>query len=40
VITIDGDGDLDAAFFVLFRTHKVRRLAVVLSGQFIGNAHR
>jgi CBS domain-containing protein len=35
VIAIDADADLDAAFG-LFRTHVVRRLAVLRQGQFIG----
>ncbi|MBF6556481.1 MAG: CBS domain-containing protein [Acidimicrobiales bacterium] len=35
VISIDADADLDAAFG-LFRTHVVRRLAVLRRGQFIG----
>ena len=35
VITIDADADLDAAFG-LFRTHMVRRLAVLRLGHFIG----
>lgn len=35
VITIDADTDLHEAF-VLFRTHGVRRLAVVRDGQFVG----
>jgi signal-transduction protein with cAMP-binding, CBS, and nucleotidyltransferase domain len=35
VISIDADADLDAAFG-LFRTHVVRRLAVLRQGQFIG----
>lgn len=35
VITIDADADLDVAFG-LFRTHVVRRLAVLRLGHFIG----
>ena len=35
VIAIDADTDLDVAFG-LFRTHMVRRLAVLRDGQFIG----
>jgi len=35
VISIDADADLDDAFG-LFRTHVVRRLAVLRRGQFIG----
>jgi signal-transduction protein with cAMP-binding, CBS, and nucleotidyltransferase domain len=35
VIAIDADADLDAAFG-LFRTHMVRRLAVLRLGHFIG----
>ncbi len=35
VLTIDADADLHDAF-ALFRTHGVRRLAVVRDGQFVG----
>jgi len=35
VVTIDADADLHEAF-VLFRTHAVRRLALVRAGQFVG----
>ena len=35
VVTIDADADLHDAF-ALLRTHAVRRLAVVRSGQFVG----
>jgi CBS domain-containing protein len=35
VVTIDADADLHDAF-ALFRTHAVRRLAVVRGGQFVG----
>jgi CBS domain-containing protein len=35
VLTIDADSDLHAAF-ALFRTHAVRRLAVVRARQFVG----
>ena len=35
VVTIDADADLHDAF-ALLRTHAVRRLAVVQSGQFVG----
>ena len=35
VVTIDADDDLDAAFGV-FRTHGIRRLAVVREQQFVG----
>jgi signal-transduction protein with cAMP-binding, CBS, and nucleotidyltransferase domain len=35
VVTIDADVDLHAAF-AIFRTHAVRRLAVVRDGQFLG----
>ncbi len=35
VVTIDADADLHDTF-VLFRTHAVRRLALVRTGQFIG----
>jgi CBS domain-containing protein len=35
VITIDADADLHGAF-ALFRTHAIRRLAVVRGGQFVG----
>jgi CBS domain-containing protein len=35
VVTIDADADLHDAFG-LFRTHAVRRLAVVRDGQFVG----
>ena len=35
VTTIDADADLDAAFGI-FRTHMIRRLAVLRRGQFIG----
>lgn len=35
VVTIGADADLHEAF-VLFRTHAVRRLAIVRGGQFVG----
>ena len=35
VITIDADADLHDTF-TLFRTHAVRRLALVRAGQFVG----
>ena len=35
VVTIDADADLHDAF-ALFRTHALRRLAVVRGGQFVG----
>jgi CBS domain-containing protein len=35
VVTIDADADLHSAF-ALFRTHAIRRLAVVRGGQFVG----
>ena len=35
VVTIDADADLHAAF-ALFRSHAVRRLAVVRGEQFVG----
>jgi len=35
VVTIDADADLHGAF-ALFRTHAIRRLAVVRGGQFVG----
>ena len=35
VITIDADADLHDTF-ALFRTHAVRRLALVRAGQFVG----
>ena len=35
VVTIDADADLHAAF-ALFRTHAVRRLAVVRGAEFLG----
>ena len=35
VVTIDAEADLHGAF-TLFRTHAVRRLAVVRDGQFVG----
>ncbi len=35
VVTIDADTDLHSAF-ALFRTHAIRRLAVVRGGQFVG----
>jgi CBS domain-containing protein len=35
VVTIDVDADLHDAF-ALFRTHAVRRLALVRAGQFVG----
>lgn len=35
VVTIDADADLHDAF-ALFRTHAVRRLAIVRAGQFVG----
>jgi CBS domain-containing protein len=35
VVTIDADADLHDAF-ALFRTHAIRRLAVVRGGQFVG----
>jgi CBS domain-containing protein len=35
VVSIDADADLHEAF-ALFRTHGVRRLAVVRDGQFVG----
>jgi CBS domain-containing protein len=35
VVTVDADADLDAAFG-LFRSHAVRRLAVLRDGYFIG----
>lgn len=35
VVTIDADDDLHSAF-ALFRTHAVRRLAVVREGKFVG----
>ena len=35
VVTIEADADLHGAF-ALFRTHAVRRLAVVRGGQFVG----
>ena len=35
VVTIDADADLHDTF-VLFRTHAVRRLALVRAGQFVG----
>jgi CBS domain-containing protein len=35
VVTIDADADLHEAF-ALFRTHAVRRLALVQTSQFVG----
>jgi CBS domain-containing protein len=35
VVTVDADADLHEAF-ALFRTHAVRRLALVRAGQFVG----
>lgn len=35
VVTIDSEADLDAAF-VLFRTHRLRRLAVLAGNRFVG----
>jgi CBS domain-containing protein len=35
VVTIDADADLHDAF-ALFRTHAVRRLAIVRAGRFVG----
>jgi CBS domain-containing protein len=35
VVTIDADSDLHDAF-VMFRTHAIRRLALVRAGRFVG----